>query len=150
MNLFPESRNLTAESLNFVASASPKQYDAPTMHVLIVEDDPLLVRIYSVRLKEEGFDVDIAIDGNEALLKVKQKLPDFILLDLLMPRKDGYSFMEDLNAMNLEKKPPVLVLTNLDKTEDMEKAKKLGVTDFVVKGDTNMDQIIERIRAHKA
>ncbi len=120
------------------------------MHVLIVEDDPLLVRIYSVRLKEEGFDVDVAIDGNEALEKVKAKLPDFILLDLLMPRKDGYSFMEELNAMNLPKRPPVLVLTNLDKPEDMEKAKKLGVTDFVVKGDTNMDQIIEKIKGHQA
>ncbi len=97
------------------------------MNVLIIEDDPLLVRIYSVRLKEEGFEVDIAADGNEALDSIKKRNPDYILLDLLMPRKDGYSFLEDFNKMSLSPRPPILVLTNLDKPEDMEKAKKLGV-----------------------
>ncbi len=116
------------------------------MNILIVEDDPLLIRIYSVRLKEEGFDVDIAADGNEALESIKKRVPDYILLDLLMPRKDGYSFLEDFNKLSLAKKPPVLVLTNLDKPEDMEKAKKLGVVDFIVKGNTNMDEIIAKVR----
>lgn len=116
------------------------------MNILIVEDDPLLVRIYSVRLKEEGFDVEISSDGNEAIESIKKKAPDYILLDLLMPRKDGFSFLEEFNALGLTKKPPVLVLTNLDKPEDVEKAKKLGAVDFIVKGNTNMDEIIARLK----
>lgn len=116
------------------------------MNILIVEDDPLLVRIYSVRLKEEGFEVEVAADGNEALESIKKRVPDYILLDLLMPRKDGYSFMEDFNKLTFTNKPPILVLTNLDKPEDLEKAKKLGATDFIVKGNTNMDEIIGKIR----
>lgn len=119
------------------------------MHILIVEDDPLLVRIYSVRLKEQGFDVEVASDGNEAITSVKNKAPDYIILDLLMPRKDGYAFLQELNALNLEKRPPVLVLTNLDKPQDMQKAKDLGADEFIVKGDTNMDTIIEKINAYK-
>lgn len=122
----------------------------PAMRILIVEDDPLLVRIYSVRLKEEGFEVIVATDGNEALESVQKTVPDFIVLDLLMPRKDGYAFLQDLNALNLPKKPPILVLSNLDKAEDIEKAKQMGVNDFVVKGDTNMDAIIEKIKALKS
>ncbi len=116
------------------------------MRILIVEDDPLLVRIYSVRLREEGFDVDIAADGNEALDAIKKQVPGLIILDLLMPRKDGFSFLDDFNKLNLNPRPPILVLTNLDKPQDAAKAKELGVQDFVVKGDTNMDAILTKIK----
>jgi DNA-binding response OmpR family regulator len=117
------------------------------MRILIVEDDPLLVRIYSVRLKEEGFDVDVASDGNEAMENVKKQAPDLILLDLLMPRRDGFAFLDDLKALGLNPKPPVVVLTNLDKPDDAAKAKQMGADDYVVKGDTNMDAIIAKIKA---
>jgi CheY-like chemotaxis protein len=123
------------------------QYLLASNRILIVEDDPLLVRIYSVRLKEEGFDVDVASDGNEAMENVKKQAPDLILLDLLMPRRDGFAFLDDLKALGLNPKPPVVVLTNLDKPDDAAKAKQMGADDYVVKGDTNMDAIIAKIKA---
>ncbi|MFA6039541.1 MAG: response regulator [Candidatus Peribacteraceae bacterium] len=113
--------------------------------ILIVEDDPLLVRIYSVRFREEGFESEIATDGAQALESVRKNPSQLILLDLVMPGMDGYAF---LTAYRKEGLPavPIIVLSNLDQPADIRKAKELGVTDFIVKGASDLDKIVARIR----
>ncbi|HSW87939.1 MAG TPA: response regulator [Candidatus Saccharimonadales bacterium] len=113
--------------------------------ILIAEDDKFLASAYRVKLTKAGFEVQIASDGNEAIALLKTFTPDLILLDLMMPTKDGFSTLQDLKANDLWKNIPVIVASNLGQKEDMEKSRALGATDFVVKSDLSLDALIEKI-----
>jgi len=114
------------------------------MKVLIVEDDPILVRIYTVRLKKEGFDTEVVTDGEQALESVRKEVPDVILLDLVMPKMDGFSFIAAMKKEGIEL-PPTVVLSNLDQSADIHKAKEMGVLDYVVKGKADLEEIAQKI-----
>jgi DNA-binding response OmpR family regulator len=113
--------------------------------VLVVEDDTYLANAYRVKLTKAGFDVQLAYDGDEAIDKVATFNPSIILLDLVMPKKDGFATLAELKANEQWKKIPVIVASNLGQKEDIEKAKKIGATDFFVKSDISLNEIIEKI-----
>lgn len=113
--------------------------------ILIAEDDKFLASAYRVKLTKAGFEVKIASDGNEALEILKTFTPDLILLDLMMPIKDGFATLQDLKANDLWKNIPVIVASNLGQKEDMDKSRLLGATDFIVKSDLSLDALIEKI-----
>ena len=113
------------------------------MKVLIVEDDPILVRIYTVRFKKEGFDTTVVMDGEQALASVRAQRPDVILLDLVMPKMDGFSFLAALKKEG--EIPPTIVLSNLDQSADIHKAKEMGAVDYVVKGKSDLEEITKKI-----
>jgi DNA-binding response OmpR family regulator len=114
------------------------------MKVLIVEDDPILVRIYTVRLKKEGFDTEVVTNGEQALESMRKEIPDVILLDLVMPKMDGFSFLAALKKENITL-PPTIVLSNLDQSADIHKAKEMGAVDYVVKGKADLEEIAKKI-----
>ena len=114
------------------------------MKVLIVEDDPILVRIYTVRFKKEGFETEVVTDGEQALASVRKSRPDVILLDLVMPKMDGFSFLAALKKEGIPI-PPTLVLSNLDQSADIHKAKEMGVVDYIVKGKSDLEEITGKI-----
>lgn len=116
--------------------------------VLIAEDDRFLGIAYKAKFTKNGFDVQIATDGVEALNILQTFTPDAILLDLVMPNKDGFATLEEIRKQEKLKNIPVIVASNLGQKEDLDRAMSLGATDYIIKSDYSLDAIIEKITSH--
>ena len=114
--------------------------------ILVVEDDKYLSGAYKVKLLKMGYDVQTASDGDEALTVLKNYRPDLILLDLIMPVKDGFVTLGEIKKNDNLKNIPVLIATNLGQKEDIEKGMKLGAVDYLVKTDTSIDDFVNKIQ----
>lgn len=114
-------------------------------HVLLVEDDDFLAHIYVHKLETEGFKVTHADDGMEGLEAARKKRPDVILLDVLMPRLDGFSVLHELKRDHKTAKIPVLMLTNLGQKEDVQKGLDLGAEDYLIKAHTTPSEVVTHI-----
>ena len=114
--------------------------------ILIAEDDRFLATAYKIKLTKAGYEVRIAVDGVEALKALAEYVPDLIILDLIMPVKDGFAVLEELKKNDAWKKIPVIVASNLGQKEDMEKATNIGASDFVVKSDLSLENLITKIK----
>lgn len=110
--------------------------------ILIVEDERPLAHALELKFTHEGYDVTIATDGEEGLKVANASKFDMILLDLIMPQMDGFTFMEQL-----KKKSPVIVLSNLGQDEDRERAESLGAIDYFVKSNTPITDIIKKVQS---
>ena len=111
--------------------------------VLIVEDNPLLQETLQVLLRKAGIEYQVALNGAEAMERLQSFTPDVIFLDLVMPVMDGYQVLELLRAR--DHGLPIIIMTNLDRADAQQKCLELGATDFVVKSDTSVQQIKEKI-----
>lgn len=114
--------------------------------ILIVEDDPLMSRLYSKVFSIEGYEVITAADGEEALSAVHKNLPTLILLDVMMPKMNGLELLEKLKSDPSTKKIPVIMLTNLAGTADAEKAMTLGAVKYIVKSEYEPKQIVSMVK----
>lgn len=116
--------------------------------ILFVDDDNFLRKVYQTELKEKGFEVSLAVDGEDGLQKVSEVQPDLIILDLIMPKKSGFEMLADLKRFDETRLIPVIVLSNLAQSEDQKKALDLGAVDYLVKDNTTLDIIAEKIGYH--
>lgn len=118
------------------------------MRVLIIEDDPLISRMYQRVFEFEGFEVTMARDGEEGIKKLKglDHKPVMILLDVMMPKKSGIDVLTELKSDTKTKAIPVVVLTNLSGTADAEKALGLGAVKFIVKSQNTPKEVVSQIR----
>lgn len=114
--------------------------------VLIIEDDKFLTKIYKTKLEKEGIAVEFASNGEDGLVKLKEVKPKVVLLDLIMPKMDGFQVLEHVQADAELKATPILVLSNLGQDEDITKAKSLGAKDFIVKSDTSIQAVVDRMK----
>lgn len=114
--------------------------------ILIVEDDGFLASIYAQKLEVEGFDVAFATNGEDGLKLAEKDHPALILLDLLMPKMDGFEFLEKAKADAGLKSIPVLVLTNLGQREDVERCLKLGAAGYVIKAHSLPQETVKRVK----
>ena len=114
--------------------------------VLIVEDEPFLRDIMHMSLKEYDISIDTAANGEEAIESIDRHAPDLMLLDLLMPKMDGYAVLRHLHDNQLAF--PVVVLSNLSDPDEQEKCKQMGVRDFVVKSNLNEDELWEHVEPY--
>jgi DNA-binding response OmpR family regulator len=114
--------------------------------ILIVEDDKYLINAYRVKMAKEGFEVQLAMDGDEALLVLNSFHPDVILLDLVMPKRDGFSVLEEIKKNPKLNKIPVIIASNLGQKEDIDRGMKLGATDYIIKSDMSMEGIVGKIQ----
>jgi DNA-binding response OmpR family regulator len=114
--------------------------------ILVVEDETFLVKIYAVKLKKEGYDVSIANDGEAAVKMAADVKPDLILLDLILPKMNGFEALEKIRANAENKKTPVIVLSNLGQEEDIKRAESLGADDYLVKANFSIQDIVTKIR----
>jgi DNA-binding response OmpR family regulator len=114
--------------------------------ILVVEDETFLVKIYAVKLRKEGFEVSIANDGVEAVKMAASVQPDLILLDLILPKMNGFEALEKIRANADNKKTPVIVLSNLGQEEDIKRAESLGADDYLVKANFSIQDIVSKIR----
>lgn len=116
------------------------------MHkVLVVEDDTYLGNAYRVKLTKAGYDVRIALDGEEAIRFANSFVPEIIILDLIMPKKDGFATLEELRHDEKWKTIPIIVASNLGQKEDIEKSMRLGATDFIIKSELDLNDLITKI-----
>lgn len=116
--------------------------------ILIVEDDPFLLKAYQSKFKNSGFEVQIATDGVDALKILESFLPNVIVLDLVMPRKDGFATLEEIKANPKLKDIPVIVASNLGQQEEIDRVKKLGAVDCITKSDLSMSDLIKKINQY--
>ena len=114
--------------------------------ILIVEDDPLIARLYQKAFAFEGYDVAVAHDGEEGLKKTAEDKPVLILLDIMMPKMHGFEVMDRLKANEETKKIPVVVLTNLASPRDAETALSKGAVKYIVKSEYQPKQIVEMVK----
>ena len=114
--------------------------------ILIVDDDKFLLDMYSVKFNQQGFDVEVAIGGEDALAKLRDRLnPDVILLDLVMPDVDGFDFFEIINREKLCENPIVIILTNQGQESDIKRAKELGAAGYIVKASALPSEVLEQV-----
>ena len=114
--------------------------------ILIVEDEIALNQALSEYLVGEEMEILSAVDGDEGLKMARAKKPDLILLDIILPKKDGYEVLEELKKDESTKKIPVILLTNLESAEDVQKAFDKGATTYLVKSAYKMEDIAKKIR----
>lgn len=116
--------------------------------VLVVEDDFFLVNVHKKKLAKEGLEVLVAGNGNEAMDLARKNKPDIILLDLIMPVKDGFQALKELKADPDLKDIKVVVLSNLGQEEDKQRAMEAGAIDYFVKANVSFREIINQVKYH--
>ncbi len=114
--------------------------------LLVVEDDKFLRDLITRKLRDVGYDVVEAIDGEEGLVKAQEENPDLILLDLILPGMDGFEVLSKLKEDPKTSQIKVIILSNLGQREDIERGLRLGAEDFLVKAHFTPAEIIEKIR----
>lgn len=115
------------------------------MKILLTEDDPIVAELYRVRLDREGHDVNVAVDGQNALEGVRREPPDLILLDIRMPRLSGIGVLEQLRADPDLKDIPVVMLTNYSDPEQVQRSRELGIEGYLLKSRTTPRQLADWI-----
>ena len=117
-------------------------------HLLVVEDEEFLMRALKDNLEAEGYTVDTAANGEEAMERVKKHRPDLILCDLLMPKKDGFYVLEEVKKNPEWKLVPIIVLSNLGGDAEIKKALEMGASDYFVKSQHPIEEVIEKVKEY--
>lgn len=110
--------------------------------ILIAEDEKPMANALSLKLQSAGFETHVVNDGESAISAVQASPYDLILLDLVMPKKDGFFVLEELRKLKIV--TPVIVSSNLSQEEDIRRAKELGAQDYFIKSDTTLAEIVEK------
>ena len=116
------------------------------MRIVIVEDEKILLKILEEKFREEKFEVFSAMDGEEALVVIKDASPDIIVLDIILPKKDGFKVLEELKLDVKLKQIPVMVLSNLGQEEEINKALSLGAAGYLVKTQYPIKEVVEKVK----
>jgi DNA-binding response OmpR family regulator len=118
------------------------------MKILIVEDDHFFQKFYSNKLSEAGYTVEVASDGNEGLTKMISGKPDLILLDLIMPNKDGFEVLDSVSKTPELKGTPIIIFSTLGDDADVKRALQLGAVDYINKSFHDIENLKAKINAH--
>ena len=116
------------------------------MKILVVEDEEVLAKVLQEKLSKSGYDVAIAVDGEETFAVAKKFVPDAIVLDLLLPKKDGFEVLEALKNDQELKTIPVVVVSNLGEDTDIKRALQLGAADYYVKSEHPINEVVEKVK----
>ena len=116
--------------------------------ILLIEDEKMLVEMYSQKFEQEGFEVVSAFTAEEGLELAKKEKPDLIILDILLPRKNGVSFLKELKKEPEISQIPVVALSNYDHPETKQEALALGVKEYIIKTDYTPKEIVEKIKEY--
>lgn len=116
--------------------------------ILLVEDDTILVEMYQAKFELEGHEVHVATNGEECLAILGEFVPDLVLLDILMPKLNGFHVLKEIKKQPGLRQIPVILLTNLGQAEvdmNQELAKALGVNDYLIKSHHTPDEIVSKV-----
>jgi len=115
-------------------------------NILLVEDDTFLGNIYKTKFEMEGFKVTHVENGQDGFDTAKKKKPDLILLDILLPKMDGFVVLTKLKADSLTKEIPVILLTNLGQKDDVEKGLEMGAADYLIKAHFKPSETVAKVK----
>ena len=121
---------------------------AANPYVLVVEDDPFYSKVYHTKLEKEGISAQIVSNGKDALLQAKKEKPGLMLLDLILPGKDGFGILADFKADADLKDIKVIILSNLSQEEDVKRVMDLGATEYLVKSNVSIQDVVGKIKSH--
>ncbi|OJI07617.1 hypothetical protein BK004_00830 [bacterium CG10_46_32] len=122
------------------SSATSKQ------KILLVEDEEMLSTMYKTKFEKEGLNITVASDGEAGIVAAQAETYDIVLVDIIMPKLDGFAVLKKLRELPQYKTTPILMLTNLGQEEDIAKGKQLGATDYLVKANFTPSQVLEKIK----
>jgi CheY-like chemotaxis protein len=114
--------------------------------ILFIEDESALQKTFGDILKQEGYEMISALDGEAGLKMAESEKPDLILLDLVLPKLHGFEVLKSLKEDPGTKDIPIIVLTNLEASGDIEKALELGATTYLVKASYSLEEVIQKIK----
>lgn len=112
--------------------------------ILVAEDEQAMAHALDIKLTKEGYEVAVANNGEIAIDFLKKQNFDIVLLDIMMPKVDGFEVLKYVQGNKI--KTPVVITSNLSQPEDKEKAKKMGAVDFFVKSDISINEIVAKVR----
>ena len=115
--------------------------------ILVVEDDQFLRELIVQKLTNEKYEVLEAVDGQRAVTMIQEEHPDLVLLDLILPGTDGFEVLRKIREGATTKTIPVIILSNLGNKEDIEKGKKLGAVDYLIKAHFTPGEVVSRIKS---
>jgi len=113
--------------------------------ILLVEDDKFISEIYYRKLSENGFDVKLAQDGSAAIRMFEEFQPDFVLLDILLPKKSGWEVLKELKT-NKKNQARFIMLTNLGEKEKIKQALEMGAEDYLIKSSLTPSELVETMK----
>jgi two-component system phosphate regulon response regulator PhoB/two-component system alkaline phosphatase synthesis response regulator PhoP len=116
-------------------------------HILIAEDDKFLASAYKLKLSKMGYEITVVADGQEAIDELNKSIPDLILLDLVMPKKDGFATLQEIKANEEWKHIPVIVASNLGQKEDVDRAASLGAAGYIIKTAVTISELVEKVKS---
>lgn len=114
--------------------------------IVLVEDDQILGKVLYEELTEAGYEITQAFDGEDGLKMIRQKMPDLVLLDIVMPKKNGFEVLEALKEAPDTKRIPIIVLTMSGGDEEIKKGLRLGANDYIVKSQHAVAEIVEKVK----
>ncbi|MFH0923406.1 MAG: response regulator [Candidatus Falkowbacteria bacterium] len=114
--------------------------------ILIIEDDSFLLSMYATKFSLENFEVIAAEDGEKGLKSAFKELPDIILLDIFLPKKDGFDVLKELKDNESTKKIPVILLTNLSQKSEIEQGLSMGAEDYLIKAHFMPSEVVGKIK----
>ena len=115
--------------------------------IIIVEDEEILRNLLQKKFLVEGYEVDIAEDGEVGLFKIKENRPDLIILDIVMPKMNGFEMLEEMQKDESLRDIPVIIVSNSGQPVEIDRAQKLGVKDWLVKTEFDPQEVIEKVIA---
>ncbi|MBI4086967.1 response regulator [Candidatus Kaiserbacteria bacterium] len=122
-----------------------KQAEKTRAKILIIEDEVILGELLLEKLTAEGYDAVWKVDGEEGIAAMREARPDMVLLDIVMPKKDGYEVLEEMQADSGLKSIPVIVISNSGQPVEIEKILELGVKDYIVKAQFSPAEVLEKM-----
>jgi DNA-binding response OmpR family regulator len=131
--------NLTDANNTNLGTNSPKK------KILLVEDEVFLSSLLELKLSQEGFQVEKAMDGEEAFNMLENFMPDLILLDLILPKRNGFEFLEMLRHDPRFSQIPVIITSNLGQDSDIERGKTFGVIEYIIKNKLSIDELVDKV-----
>ena len=114
--------------------------------ILIVDDDPFILDMYILKFREQGFQIDTATDGGMALEKIKTTKPDLLLLDVVMPKMDGFDVIRRLREDKASRELKILFLTNFGQKEDVERGMQLGADGYIIKAHFTPGEVVAKVK----
>ncbi len=115
--------------------------------VLLVEDDEMLHGMYTQKFKNQGYEVVSAYNGADGVKLAETEQPDIILLDVIMPKMDGFVALKKIRKGETTSKIPVVLLTNLGQEEDVRKGRELGANDYFIKANHTPQEVVDKVKA---
>ena len=114
--------------------------------ILIAEDDQFILKAMTTKLTKEGYEIKTAVDGVQLMDILKSYIPDLIILDLLMPKKDGFEVIKEVKEDPKLKNIPILIASNLGQENDIQQVLNLGATDYIIKSEFTLESLVQKIK----